>query len=136
MEEQALISEPESAEAPTKVNRGWFRSGDPRINRAGRPKPEKAAAKRAQSGKRQHGPIRKLFVPAAHLETYLTHRHGPWLINLPASFSIVGCEWDLERDGAVLTIHSYYWDSLQPGEPIPELDAKYHGLKFVRRPLP
>lgn len=122
----------ELADAAEPANRGWFRAGDPRINRAGRPKGAQQAAQRARAGKPLCGRLMTLFVPEQDFQTYLTRRNGPWLTNLPDDFRIVAVDFDLERRGVVVTIHSEQFAAVPAGEPIPVLQACYNGLMWRR----
>ena len=133
MNEQALEPKktPCNSQQTAKRNRGSFQPGDPRINRAGRPKGAEALARRAKAGRPLGGPIKILVVPLSHFRARLADPRGTWVINLPGDWRIVACELDLSRSELLLTIYSEWFAVVQAGEPIPEFRPEYNGLKWV-----
>src|SRR5262245_24398035 len=135
MEKQAneLVKavDPEPARRP---NRGWFFAGDPRINRAGRPKGALRAARRAQAGKPLCGRVKTLFVPEQDLRQSLTGVYHPRVTNLPKEFAIVAVERDPNRKGFVLILYSEAFPEVREGEATPQFKPEYHGLKWRNRP--
>src|SRR5690242_8849997 len=87
-----------NSEPVIKHNRGWFRPGDPRINRSGRPSEARAAARREQP---LSGKLMTLLIPESHLRQYLTGRDAPWLKNLPRDFQLIDLYLDRARKEAV-----------------------------------
>jgi hypothetical protein len=118
-----------------KRNAGWFRPGDRRINREGRPKGSKAAC--------QAGPpvdcapeadrLMLLWVPAPDLAFRLSKYLAPWIVNLPEDVAIVGCRVDAGRDGVALVIRSQAFPRIAAGAPIPEFRPQFEGLRWRRR---
>jgi hypothetical protein len=114
-------------------NRGWFRPGDRRINREGRPRGSKAAvptgtrpADRAPYADR----LKRLFVGERQLNCSLSRERHPWVINLPPDFRIVACRVDTDRQGVVFTIRSESFPRVAQGAPIPEFTPEFYGLKW------
>ena len=113
---------------PAKPNSGWFKPGDARINRRGRPIGSDAG--RRGPGKRQYGRLKTLFVPGSDMRLYLTAPNGPFLTNLPNDFEIVGASVDPVRQGLVLTVYSESFEIVKRGRPIPEFPPDYNGLAY------
>lgn len=116
-----------AAEAPI---RGRFRPGDPRINRAGRPKGADRAARQAIKGQPLSGRLMTVLIPEADLRQSLTNDKHVWLVNLPSDFRLVAFALDPARAGVIVTIHSETFAAVSPGEPIPEMAPSYNGLKW------
>jgi hypothetical protein len=119
--------------APTRSNRGWFRPGDRRINRDGRPK--KAAdsdgthpADRAAVADQ----VMRLSLPAAELAHRLTQPNGFWLVNLPQDYQIVGSRVDEATGRITFVIRSRQFPRIARGSPIPEFAPAFNGLKWRR----
>src|SRR5206468_3068957 len=90
---------------PTKTNRGWFRVGDQRINREGRPKgtkagfqDESAAVDRALKTDR----VMRLILNGHDLTFRLTRQDAPWIVNLPPDAEIVACYVDVAKDAIAI----------------------------------
>ena len=132
MDAEELVGADRQSQPSPKRNRGSFQPGDPRINRRGRPKGAEAAARRAKAGKRPTGRVKTLFVPDLHLRARLSNPRGPWLTNLPKGFRVVDCQVDVARGGLVLTLHSAVFPEVKVGQPVPEIEPVYNGLKWVR----
>jgi hypothetical protein len=116
---------------PGPANRGWFRRGDPRINRRGRPRNGVTAAPRQQTEKKPlSGQLKRLSVPVSDLRVRLAREKGPWMVNLPNDFRIVALELDPVQQMIVLTIHSQVFQAVQEDEEIPWFSPEYHGLKW------
>jgi hypothetical protein len=96
MEEQAeqLVDGPVPEPAP-RTNAGRSRPGDPRINRAGRPRGRKAAS--ASEDALDLAPctdrLERLVLPRRILACCLSRPRAPWMINLPPDFEIVASAW-------------------------------------------
>jgi hypothetical protein len=122
MEKQVEGLLPEATQQP-KGNAGWFRPGDGRINREGRPRGSKAGlptgialedlAARADR-------VQRLFVPAGDIACHLSGRKAPCLANLPLDFAIVGSRFDPGRNGLFLTIRSRTFQRIARGALVPE----------------
>jgi hypothetical protein len=128
MQEQAqeLVDALEPDLAKTR-NRGWFRAGDSRINRGGRPK---SSVRRTKAASRR---LMRILMPLQDLEQALSSHKHPWIVNLPGDFSVIAVSLDLTMQAAVVTIHSEQFPVLEVGEPIPEFDVRYNGLDFRGR---
>lgn len=116
----------------TETNPGWFRPGDARINREGRPRGSKAApaeaippADRAPRADR----LMLLRVPGQEVVFHLTHRKAPWFVNLPKDVEIVGCDVDSTHN-IVFTIRSTAFPRIARGAPIPMFVPKFEGLMW------
>jgi hypothetical protein len=132
MDAQELAGTEQQPEPTRKGNRGSFRPGDLRINRKGRPKGIEALARRVKAGRPLCGHLKNLFVPSVHLRLRLLRPNGPWVSNLPPGIRLVACEMDFARDGVVFTLHSNHFPEVREGQPIPEIEPDYNGLKWVR----
>jgi hypothetical protein len=133
-EELAAADGPAPEPAP-QPNRGWFRPGDHRINREGRPRGSKVSSA-GQSISADCAPvadrIKRLFVRGRDLAWRLTRQNAPWVVNLPHDFEIVGCRFDAGRQGIFLTIRSKDFPRIARGTPIPEFEPAFYGLKWRR----
>jgi hypothetical protein len=128
--ELAEVPEANSAKVP---NHGRFRAGDPRINRRGRPRSAAVAARRALAAQLISGKIMRLFVPGADLRTCLTRWDHPKIINLPSDYKIRDIALDRPRRQIVLTISSERFEVVQAGDPIPEFEPVYDGLRWRKK---
>jgi hypothetical protein len=121
-------------EPAPRRNRGRFQAGDPRINRRGRPRADKAAPRkdppdRAPCADR----LAVLFVPAADLAYRLTRELAPWIVNLPQDCAVVGCRFDAARSAVAVVIRSTEFPVIPPGAVIPEFRPAFNGLWWRRR---
>jgi hypothetical protein len=123
------------AEPRPKRNRGWFRPGDRRINREGRPLGSKAlleegspAADRAPCADR----LMLLVVSGRDLAFRLSHHKGPVIVNLPADAQVVACRVDAARDAVALVIRSQEFPRIARGAPVPEFMPRFEGLRWRR----
>jgi hypothetical protein len=135
MEEQAdnLTGVPEPV--PPR-NRGWFRPGDPRVNREGRPRGSKAATGQAVDRAPRADRLVLLWVPAWELAFRLTHGLAPWwTVNLPKGFRIVGSRVDAARDAVALVIRSQTFPRVARGAPIPEFEPELKFDEWLREQL-
>jgi hypothetical protein len=122
MQEQADRMTPEPAQQP-KRNAGWFRPGDGRINREGRPRGSKKRLPQGVASEdlaARAGRVMRLFIPAREFACHLSGREAPWVANLPEDFEIVAGRFDPGRDGFVLTIRSRTFPRVARGVPVPE----------------
>lgn len=115
-----------------KRNRGWFRVGDRRINREGRPRGSKVASPGDVYCAPYADRLRLLFVPARVLAFRLKNLYGPWVTNLPYDVELVACQKDPTRDGFMITIRSAQFDRIAKGAVIPEFTAWCDGQKWMR----
>ena len=129
-----LASEP-NQEPKTQDNRGWFRAGDRRINREGRPHGSKARASHEciRDCARQADRLKRLIIPERDLAWRLTRQNGPWVINLPSDYQIVDCRVDSARDSVIFIIRSNTFPRIAKGTAIPDFKPVYNGLKW--RPM-
>jgi hypothetical protein len=78
-------------------NRGWFRAGDKRINREGRPRGSKAAVPEGtlpENCAPRADCLMRFSLPGRELVGRLTHPNGFWLVNLPSDAQIVDSRVD------------------------------------------
>jgi hypothetical protein len=116
-------------------NRGWFRPGDRRINREGRPRGSKAGSHEG-SAPADRAPCADRFMllvlPARDLAWRLTKQNAPWIVNLPADFEIVGSRADAARGAVVLVIRSQTFPRIAKGAVIPRFNPELYGLRWRR----
>ncbi len=110
------VATPEPVPAP---NRGQFRPGDPRINRGGRPKGARAAARRHARGQPPCGRLQKLTLSEADLRHRLTHAHSFWITNWPEGAEIVGVSVDPETKEITILLHSERFSPMEKGQLVP-----------------
>jgi hypothetical protein len=127
---EKLAGGPDPVPAP-RSNRGWFRRGDRRINRDGRPRKPPPGVHPADCTKRADR-VKRLFVRERDLAWRLTKQFAPWVDNLPADFQIIDSRVDAARQGVVFTIRSSAFPRIARGTPIPEFHPSYNGLKWRR----
>ena len=113
-------------------NPGWFRTGDRRINREGRPRGKKGAAESPACLARRSDRLMRMFVEGYVVTAMLTQMSSPCLVNLPSDTRIVECQLDAARKGFVLTIRSSEFPRVARGTPIPEKRPEFNGLKFCK----
>jgi hypothetical protein len=114
-----------------KRNRGWFQSGDSRINREGRPVGRQPIAADPQVDyARRADRLMRLFVPERRVACRLTYPVAPWIRNLPGDFRIVDCRLDYARGEIVLIIRSKEFRRVARGAEIPEWTPEYDSLQW------
>jgi hypothetical protein len=126
MEEQVEGLLPEATQQP-KRNAGWFRPGDGRINREGRPQGSKAGLPTgiaAEDLAARADRVKRLFVPAQEIACHLSGRKAPFMANLPEDFEIVGSRFDPGRGGFCLTIRSRTFQRIARGALVPEFTTQ------------
>lgn len=118
-----------------KENAGWFRPGDQRINREGRPKGSKVVKDDSPAPDRavRADRVMLLFVPSEDMTLCLSPRNAPRVTNLPTDAEIVSCRMDLARYGVVLTIRSSAFPRIAKGAAIPEFEPTYYGLRWRQK---
>jgi hypothetical protein len=123
-------------EMPPKRNPGWFKPGDQRINREGRPRGSKAASE-AGSAPADRAPcadrLMLLVLPERDLAWRLSRGDSPWIKNLPADFEIVGCRVDAARAAVALVIRWKAFPRIAQAAVIPEFKPAFNGLRWRRR---
>jgi hypothetical protein len=101
---EELVNNATAASVPEpspKKNAGWFKPGDPRVNREGRPRGSKApTAEPAIRAPRANG-VMLLWVPQEETRHRLTSSCGPWIATLPEDYEIVESHVDAGRDALV-----------------------------------
>src|SRR5262245_30434883 len=100
--ELAQIGPDPLGDAPAKParmpNPSWFKPGDSRINRKGRPRGTNAA-------KPLSGPLVRLVVPGQYITLrYIRGERGPHMDFLPQDVKIIDAHFDKERYAVVLTL--------------------------------
>ena len=123
---EELVNQTADESAP-KRNRGWFRRGDARINREGRP--PGTAWDRAPRADR----LKCLLLDARDVIHRITHQNGPWIVNMPDDAEIVACHRNAVEEVVMLVLRSSEFPEIQQGALIPEFRLQYHGLKWRRR---
>lgn len=130
---EELVDKPADGPFPGS-NRGWFRKGDGRINREGRPKGSTKAGPKDQADRAPVADRLKLLVlPAGDIVQRLTCEYGPWIVSLPDDIEIVGCRMDSGRAAVVFVIRSEKFPRIARGAAIPEVEPYFNGLKWRRR---
>jgi hypothetical protein len=131
-----LVEEPAglSRDPEPRRNRGWFRAGDRRINREGRPFGSKATASTDVCPDLAVRPdrVKRLFVRERDLAWRLTRQFAPWYVNLPGDFEIVACRVDSHRSGVIFIIRSKSFPRIAKGTTIPDIEPAFNGLKWRR----
>jgi hypothetical protein len=95
----------------------WFKRGDQRINRDGRPRKAWVAyADRAPRADR----LMLVWVPRQDFGHRLTGDGAPCIANLPADFEVVGSRVDLARNALAVIVRSGTFPRIAKGAPIPE----------------
>src|SRR5262245_39961242 len=127
MEEQA--AEPVNGHGQRTENAGWFRPGDRRINREGRPRGSKIVKDNSPAPHRtgEADRVMLLFVPSKDMPLCLGPQKAPRVTNLPKDTEIVGGDMDHERDGMVLKIRSSEFPRIAAGAVIPDFEPTYCG---------
>ena len=128
---------PESQEvAPTgavsKENRGWFKSGDVRINREGRPRGQRMVDgdSTAVQFARKANRVRRLLLAPSDLGHRLTNKLSDWILNLPLEFEIVDA--GVDAAGVHIVIRSGSFSKVARGALIPLFEPAFDGLKWRR----
>jgi hypothetical protein len=131
MEEQAIA--PMEGQPP-KSNRAWFRPGDERINREGRPKGSRISAKPDPSTwlATSTDRVQTLFVQMSFQRCWMKRFSGPRVANLPPDFQIVGSRFDNARNGVVYLIRSQSFPRIARGAPVPQFNAHFDGVASAR----
>jgi hypothetical protein len=121
-------------EPVAKGNRGWFRAGDRRINREGRPRGSTAASRHENPSADcapQADRLMLLIVRGRDLTFRLSKQHASWIINLPPDFEIVGCRVDSARKEIVFTIRSQEFPRIAKGALVPKFVPQFNGLRWM-----
>lgn len=132
MEEQ--VQELVGTGQESKPNPGWFRAGDARINREGRPKGSRAV--KDESASTHFAPradrLMLLIVPERNLAFGLGNPRAFWAGNLPRDVKIVDCCMDPARNRVIFTIRSESFPRIGKGAAVPEFLPRFNGLMFKR----
>jgi hypothetical protein len=136
-EKLAMAGVPEPAPAPPpKLNRGWFKAGDGRINRGGRPRGSKAtvpAGTHPADCAPRADRLKRLVLDEPVLAGSLACAKAPLVINLPDDFRVVGCRFDAERQRAVLVLRSATFPRVAKGALIPKFEPQFRHLMWIKR---
>jgi hypothetical protein len=134
--EKLAVAVGAAPEPAPRANRGWFKTGDERINRQGRPCGSKASVPEdthpGDCAPRADRLIR-LVVDEPVLAGCLACLKAPVVVNLPADFRVVGCRFDAERQRAVLTLWSATFPRVAKGAAIPEFEPQFRNLLWVKK---
>jgi hypothetical protein len=120
---------------PGKANRGWFKAGDKRINRRGRPLGSKAdlgdvSVERAAAT----DGLTVLRLPLKLLALRIAFERGPWITNLPVDFQIVSSRVDASLGLLLLVLRSGSFQRIARGAVIPEFHPQFNGLRWYNGP--
>lgn len=128
---QEQVNEP----APNR-NHGWFRPGDRRINREGRPKGSSKSSRQPSSPAVDRAPcadrLQVLVVPTRDLARRLRWKLAPWITNLPEDAEIVSCRVDAARDTVAFVLRSNTFPRIAAGAVIPVFVPRFEGLRWQR----
>jgi hypothetical protein len=135
-ETSQLLTGQTISEPIPRTNRGWFRQGDRRINREGRPLGPSKRAPTEASSPADLAPcadrLMLLIMRSDDLAWRLTRRLGPWIVNLPEDFEIIWSRVDAESGNTVLVIRSATFARVAKGAPIPTFKKEFNGLRWSR----
>jgi hypothetical protein len=122
---------------PGKANRGWFKAGDKRINRRGRPVGSKADPGE-EAGLVERAAVTDglmvLRLPLKLLAGRIAFERGPWITNLPVDFHIVSVSVDASRGLLLLVLRSTSFQRVARGAVIPEFRPQFNGLRWYSGP--
>jgi hypothetical protein len=121
------------APEPPQSNRGWFRPGDRRINREGRPKGKVALGSAVENRAPRADRLRRLLIPTRDLVWRLTQQNAPWFVGVHEDLEIVGARFDVTSDCVVLTVRSQWFPKIARGSEIPVYEPGFNGLRWRRR---
>jgi hypothetical protein len=121
------------SEKPTtqpRHNRGWFRPGDRRINREGRPRGSSKVAMATGNCAPYADRLMLVAIPERDLAFRLTHPNAIWITNLPGDVEIVACR--VNPAGTVLlTIRSRAFPRIAKGALIPRYGLQLNGKRWM-----
>jgi hypothetical protein len=120
---------------PPKSNRGWFKPGDRRINRRGRPVGSKGdpADETVDRATVTDG-LMVLRLPLKLFACRIAFERGPWATNLPVDFQIVSLRVDASQGLLVLVLRSALFQRVARGAVIPEFRPVFNGLRWYSGP--
>jgi hypothetical protein len=120
---------------PPKSNRGWFKPGDRRINRRGRPVGTKGdpADETVDRAVVTDG-LMVLRLPLKLLACRIAFERGPWITNLPVDFHIVSLRVDARQGRLLLVLRSASFRRVARGAVIPEFRPLVNGLRWYSGP--
>src|SRR5262245_62052074 len=117
------VPEPAAASTPTS-NRGWFRAGDERINKQGRPRGSRKRAAGVADVARRADRLMRLEVEGELLMRLLRRGQknepgGAWKCAQLHGVRLAGCRFDDDRGTAVLILWDESFPRVARGAPIP-----------------
>jgi hypothetical protein len=120
---EKLVAEPAAAPTP-KSNRGWFRAGDERINKQGRPRGSRKRTAGVADVARRADRLKRLEVEGELLMRLLrrglrNEPGGAWKCAQLHGVRLAGCRFDEDRGTAVLILWSESFPRVARGAPIP-----------------
>ena len=134
---EELVEQKAHLGPPPKSNRGWFKPGDQRINRRGRPVGSKADPGE-EAGPADRAAVTDglmvLRLPSKLLACRIAFERGPWLTNLPVDFQIVSSRIDASQGLLVLVLRSASFQRVARGAVIPEFRPQFNGLRWYSGP--
>jgi hypothetical protein len=123
--------------SPPMSNRGWFKAGDKRINRRGRPVGSKAdpgdgagAVERAATT----DSLMVLRLPLKLLACRIAFERGPWITNLPVDVQIVSSRVEANLGLLLLVLRCGSFRRVARGALIPEFHPQFNGLRWYSGP--
>jgi hypothetical protein len=123
--------------SPPKSNRGWFKPGDQRINRRGRPVGSKAEPEDGAGDVDRAAATDSLMVlrlPLKLLACRIAFERGPWTTNLPVDFQLVSSRVDVSRGLVFFVLRSASFQRVARGAVIPEFRPLVNGLRWYSGP--
>jgi hypothetical protein len=131
---EELVEQMHLGPAP-KSNRGWFKPGDRRINRRGRPVGSKGdpADETVDRAAVTDG-LMVLRLPLKLLACRIAFERSPWITNLPVDLQIVSSRVDASQGLVVLVLRSASFQRVARGAVIPEFRPGFNGLRWYSGP--
>jgi hypothetical protein len=123
-----------AAQSPNR-NRGWFRLGDRRINREGRPRGSSKRAAEEDGSLEDRAPcadrLMRVLIEKRDLIFRLTHEKAIWMKDLPNDAEMVSCRLDAGQRIVVLTVRSKMFPRIAKGAVIPRFWPQLDGKKWM-----
>jgi hypothetical protein len=119
-------------------NCGLFKAGDKRINRLGRPRGSKVAAKDSHPGylAPRTDRLMLLAIPGKGLLAHLGDRNTLPIVNLPNDVEVIASRSDPGQGVVLLTLRSQTFERVAKGTPMPEFAAVKRGQENAQVFIP